>query len=216
MEGRSLEVGTEGLLNLLPRPSLTWISAPDTFSNSALLFQLSNSVLNAGGSVEYIDLDTVFSAYLCSGIMNVKKSEGLTVVRPQASGIHKVMAQVLSSEIDKYDLVILDSLTAFYHLCSNGRTLRKTSILIGSYLALFKSMSLRQNSRLIVTSLLSSRRVPEQEGGGWIAVPTGKRILTKISDVTLETITDTSEIVVKVVSHPNPEKNDSVYKLPLS
>lgn len=216
MEGGSLKIRSEGLLNFLPRPSLTWISAPDTFSNSALLCQLSSSVLSAGGSVEYIDLDTTFSAYLSSGMMSVNKPEGLTVIRPQANDIHKVMAQVLSSEDDKYDLVILDSLTAFYHLCSNGRQLKNIPILMGSYIVLFKSMSMRQNSRLIVTSLLSARRVPEREGGGWTTAPTGRRIMRKISDVILEINSDNSEIDVKVVSHPDLGKKGLVYMLPLS
>ena len=216
MEGGSLKIRSEGLLNFLPRPSLTWISAPDTFSNSALLCQLSSAVLSAGGSVEYIDLDTTFSAYLSSGMMSVNKQEGLTVIRPQANDIHKVMAQVLSSEDDKYDLVILDSLTAFYHLCSNGRQLKNIPILMGSYIVLFKSMSMRQNSRLIVTSLLSARRAPEREGGGWTTAPTGRRIMTKISDVILEINSDNSKIDVKVVSHPDLGMKGLVYMLPLS
>ncbi len=216
MEGRSRTIGSEELLNLLPKPSLIWISAPDTFSNSALLCQLSSSVLRAGGSVAYIDLDTTFSAYLSSGMMNVNRPEGLTVIRPQANNLQKVLAQVLSSENEKYELIILDSLTALYHLCSNGKKLRKTSILMGSYIALFKSMSRRQNSRLIVTSMLSSRRAPEQEGGKWIDAPTGKRFMTKISDVTLEITSDISEIEVKVADYPDPDKKDLILKLPLS
>ena len=216
MEGRSSRIGPEDLLNLLPKGLLIWITAPDTFSNSALLSQLSSAVLGGGGSVAYIDLDTTFSGYLSSGIMNVKRSEGLTVLRPQANNLREVMVDVLSSEHDNYELIILDSLTALYHLCSNGRELRKTPILMGSYIALFKSMNMRQNSRLIVTSLLSSRRAPEQEGGKWIDAPTGKRIMTKISDVTLEITSDISEIEVKVASHPKPEQKNMVYKLHLS
>lgn len=216
MEERSSRIGPEELLNLIPKGSLCWISSPDTFSNSALLCQLSSAVLSDGGSVAYVDLDTTFSAYLSSGMMNVKKPEGLTVLRPQANNVREVLVDVLSSGDDNYDLIILDSLTALYHLCSNGRELRKTPILMGSYIALFKSMSKRHNSRLIVTSLLSSRRAPEQEGGKWIDAPTGKRFMTKISDVTLEITSDISEIEVKVADYPNPDKKDLILKLPLS
>ncbi len=109
MEGRSSRIGPEDLLNLLPKGSLIWITAPDTFSNSALLSQLSSAVLGGGGSVAYIDLDTTFSGYLASGIMNVKRSEGLTVLRPQANNLREVMVDVLSSEHDNYELIILDS-----------------------------------------------------------------------------------------------------------
>ena len=216
MEGRSSRIGPEELLNLLPKGSLIWISAPDTFSNSALLSQLSSAVLGGGGAVAYVDLDTTFSAYLSSGLMNVKRPEGLKVLRPQANNLREVMVDVLSSEHDNYELIILDSLTALYHLCSNGRELRRTPLLMGSYIALFKSMCMRQNSRLIVTSMLSSRRAPEQDGGRWIDAPTGKRFMTKISDVTLEITSDLSEIEVKVADHPKPDKKDLVYKLPLS
>jgi len=216
MEERSSRSGPEELLNLIPKGSLCWISSPDTFSNSALLCQLSSAVLDGGGSVAYVDLDTTFSAYLSSGMMNVRKPEGLTVLRPQADNLREVLVDVLSSNENNYDLIILDSLTALYHLCSNGRELRKTPILMGSYIALFKSMSKRQNSRLIVTSLLSSRRAPEQEGGKWIEAPTGKRFMTRISDLTLEITSDISEIEVKVADYPTPDKKDLILKLPLS
>ncbi len=126
MEGRSSSIGPDELLNLLPKGSLIWISAPDTFSNSALLSQLSSAVLDGGGSVAYIDLDTTFSAYLSSELLNIKRPEGLTVLRPHANNLREVMVDVLSSDHDNYELIILDSLTALYHLCSNGRELRKS------------------------------------------------------------------------------------------
>ncbi|MFQ6011220.1 MAG: hypothetical protein ACE5KG_03510 [Nitrososphaerales archaeon] len=178
--------------------------------------RLSSSILDDGGSVAYIDLDTTFTAYLASEMIKVEKPEALTLIRPTAENIHKVMAKVLSWEDDRYDLVILDSLTAFHHLSSKGRGLGKTARLMGSYLALFKSMSIRHNSRLIVTSLLVSRRLPEQEGGGWIPSPTGRRIMSRISDISIGISCDSSEIEIKVLNHPDAGQKDVVYKMPVS
>jgi len=168
----------------------------------------------------YIDLDTVFTAYVKAGLippLTIKKMEPsiytsdiLRIYIPD----EMIELSILDSikYIDEASIVIFDSITSFYSLFYNELE-SDTSVTreMGriNQLLLILLMLLLKNTSFSKIPLLLTSMIRYKRKGGWIGTPTGNRFLRSRSSVNLYVeMENERDLSINVLSHPtiSPQK----------
>ncbi len=195
---------------VLERSALNVILSEDSFVKTSFVGDIVEPSLEEG-SVIYIDLDTIFSAFLNLIIHSAKNLDNLLIFRPEIGDVGKTMAYVCSLFSPYIKLVILDSITTLYYLL-DSKAPSEVNRKIGVYLSLLQSLANKLNIPIIITSLIRAKRVKQAES--WLTSPTGGRALLK-SKVVLKLSKVFEYIEINVIKHDNDAFVGKTFKVPI-
>ncbi len=158
-------------------------------------------------NVIYLDLDTMFSAYLKAGLV---RAQGVDVYLPSEGRLITMLNDALAKideEKEKCSLVIFDSVNSFYTMYYNSYYRRSEKKRgggaggnINHLLSVILMLLVRQGVSLGVPVLATSMLRFRKEGG-WKQSPASRRLLQKKSASRFEVERAGDEIVVRVLEH---------------
>lgn len=155
----------------------------DQESKSRFVSKVLSTGRGQGGVIVYIDLDTAFTVFL-EDHEDLPYGEELRVFRPRNGEIDDVVADVCSLSGVRIDTVVFDSVTSLYSLQEGRGDSSKANRRLGLYLALLTAAVSRSGGRIILTSLMRSRRRRNEDS--WYQTYAGGRLLRQRSDLILK------------------------------
>ncbi|MEM3437677.1 MAG: hypothetical protein QXP55_03970 [Nitrososphaerales archaeon] len=197
-------------LFILERSTLNVILSEDSFIKTLFISNIVNSSLKEG-SVIYIDLDTIFSAFLNLIIEETKYLDNLLILRPNSEDIENIMAYACSLFSPYIKLIVLDSITTLYYLL-NSRVPSDVNRKIGVYLSLLQSLANKLNIPVIITSMMRAKKAKQAES--WLTSPTGGRTLLR-SKIVLKLNKILEHIEINVIKHRNNALIGKTLKIPI-
>lgn len=205
--------GDDVLLTLLDCYGINLIVAEDALARICLLSSLVRSLDD--GRIVYIDLDTVFTAYVMHGIMGIKEggvSNGakIDIMMPDIGRVEDLLATACS-EIDvDTRLVVLDSIHGFYHLYDRVKVTSLNQLLT-SYITLLAMHAERYSIPFLVTSIMKKRIV---EGVGTTQAYSSRYLWSKSSTIISARYSSRDYmLMVRVVKHRSDMLKDTIHAL---
>ncbi|NWG09408.1 MAG: hypothetical protein HXX80_03710 [Nitrososphaerales archaeon] len=196
---------------ILEKSSLNVILSEDGFTKTLFAANMVDYALREG-SVVYIDLDTIFTAFLNIMIHDSENLDNLLIFQPDEQTVEKTMAQVCSLSSPYLRFIVLDSMTTLYHLF-DGKAPSDVNRRMSIYLSLLQSMSERFDIPILVTSMIRARRMRQTGPRPWLTSPTGGRALLR-AKIVLKLSKTSSHIDIDVIKH-NGAFIGKTFKLPL-
>ena len=126
-------------------------------------------MLREGKKVVYFDIDSHFTA---SMMRRALLPRNLFLIFPKGEQIDDAFVTLLSWTKPKFDLLVIDSLTTFYHVTPLEKFSAKNRKL-GFYLALLRDFAKKAAAPVLVTSHQVFRKVGEE----WAKKYSGGRVL---------------------------------------
>lgn len=191
---KNVEIETSDLRFLLARQSLNALLFTDPFSKICFNGSAVSEFLR-NGDVLYIDLDSVFTAYVKNEFFLLPHSNELTLYLPSANEFEKILADVCSRINGKVALIVVDSLNSFYHLYDRGE-IGPLNHLLSSYVSLLLSHASKYGSVLLVTSMIRHKKTTE-----WVLAPASKRLIESRSNVILKADFHNNALVIDLLKH---------------
>ena len=186
------------------------------YARTYFIWSVVSSCLKKGGLVYYIDLDTMFTAFLEQEARPTFPLDDLVVFNPDRGEIQDVLSQICSVRLHGPDLVVFDSVTVFYHLFEARVGFGEINRMLGVCLSLLQSFASRMNTAVLVSSLTRAKKLKAPGRSLWSPSYPGGRVLTKRSELILSLKSGLGYIDVRVVKHPTPSIQGIVCRLPLS
>jgi len=156
--------------------------------------------------VIYIDLDTMFTGYLITGLIRV--TNHLDIYLPTEDHFTFLIKDVLAS-MQSASLVIVDSVNSFYNLFR----LQETKIgSLNHLLSVLLMLLVRQGIDIGVPVLATSMLRYKKEHG-WTQSPASRRLLQHKSAVMLNVELRNKDLVVKVLGHESmPPGSELIFR----
>ena len=196
----------EGRLNLL--------LSDKPFTKAYFLARLVKAALEDEWIVNYYDLDTFFTIYRRLNLLNIPKSENFRIYNPEKDTINQYISTVCSTLTKRPQLIILDSIPAFYYMLATTAKLSEVNWRIGLYLALLLQHVRANRGAVIAASLLRSRKVREDV---WVSsYPGGMLIKLKSSVIYEVREKDNYMLELKVLKHEKKDVEERRWSLPLT
>ena len=195
----------EGRLNLL--------LSDKPFSKTYFISRMVRATLREGWVVHYIDLDTFFTVYRRLNILNVPYSENLHIYTVEKDTFNQHISTICSTLTKKPQLIILDSIPAFYHILATSSRPSEVNWRIGLYLALLTRHIRTNRGAILVASLLSAKKIKED-----LLVPSYPGgMLTKIRSSTIYELKEKDDYTMelKIIKHERKEVEGKSWFLPL-
>ncbi len=171
--------------------------AEDTYSRIRTLIGM---ISNTHGNIVYIDLDTVFTAYVRSSLIDLNSiNTKLDIYFVSKGRLESMLAYVCS--LDSPRLVVFDSIHGFYHLYDhygNRVMMRRLNQLLTFYISLLLDMSSRHECPLLITSI--------RRRGLRIKINADRYLLNR-SSVILYASSNDGVLNVDIIKHPREEMN---------
>lgn len=196
---------------ILEKSSLNVILSEDGFTKTFFAANIVDYVLGEG-TVVYVDLDTIFTAFLNTMIHDSENLDNLLIFQPDEQTVEKTMAQVCSLSSPYLKFIVLDSMTTLYHLF-DGKGPSDVNRKVSIYLSLLQSMSKRFDIPVLVTSMMRARRMGQTGPRPWLTSPTGGRALLR-AKIVLKLSKTSSHINIDAIKH-NETFIGKTFKLPL-
>ena len=193
--------------------NLNIIVGEDNFVKTFFVANIVKSTLREGGLVIYVDLDTVFTAFFDLMVHGATNLERLFILTPNSDTIEKVMIYVCSILSPHVKLIVLDSITTFFHLLKDGGPAdinRKISV----YLNLLRGLARRANRYIIITSMMRAKKTAGTEPESWFPSPTGGRALLGAKTI-LKSSKTKDDIEINVIKHNERAFIDRSFRLPV-
>lgn len=175
-----------------------------------------SACLKEGGLVYYVDLDTMFTAFLEHEAQPSFPLGDLVVFNPDGGELQDVLSKICSVKVHRPDLVVFDSVTMFYHMFDVEVGFGEINRMLGVYLSLLQGFASRTEAAILVTSLTRAKKLRASGRSSWSPSYPGGRVLAKRSELILSLTSREGVIEAKVVKHPNPSLQGNVYRLPIS
>ena len=196
----------EGRVNLLlsERP----------FTKTYFIARIVKAMLESDWIVHYFDLDTFFTVYRNLKLLNIPYSENLHIYNPEIDTLDQHISNVCSTLSKKPQLIILDSIPAFYHIFATRSKPSEVNWRIGLYIALLLHHIRVNKGAILAASLLRSKKIGEDM---WIpSYPGG--MLTKIRSSTIYELREKDEYTMelKVIRHEEKSVEGKSWSLPLT
>ncbi|MEM2760570.1 MAG: hypothetical protein QXU32_10020 [Nitrososphaerales archaeon] len=180
---------------LLDEKGLNSLVFTEPFSKTCFTCSTVSSFLS-GSNVIYIDLDTVFTAYVRNNIFTFPEDSGyLSIYMPRASEFEESLADICSAIDSNSKLVIVDSINSFYHLYYKIR-IGALNHLLSSYVLLLLNHCRRVGSRLLVTSMIRHKKTTE-----WVLAPSSRRLLESKSSAVLAADLLYGNLAINILKH---------------
>ena len=196
---------------LLDTATLNVILGEDNFLKTYLTANVVRSTLGKGGSIIYIDLDTIFTAFYDLMVHGATNLERLYIMQPDNDTIEKTMIHICSITTPFVKLIVLDSISTLYHLI-NSESPSEINRKISIYLSLLQSLAKWSNIPIIITSMIRSKKIKKTKS--WFTSPTGGRALMK-AKIVINLIRTSDQIEINVIKHNEGVFIDRLFKLPI-
>lgn len=162
-------ISAEELYSVLQKGSINSLLCSEPSSRNYFVDSVVSHMLKRGKFVVYFDIDSYFMA---SVLKKVTLPENLTLIYPKSEEIDDAFVTLLSWTEPKFDILVVDSLTTFYHVSPVTKFSPKNRKL-GFYLAMLREFAKRADAPILVISHQIFRKVDTE----WTSVYSGGRIL---------------------------------------
>lgn len=152
------------LINLISQKNINSILYSDPFLKAGFLSKL---VTETKSSIQYIDLDLLYSGYAASGA--IPSQENITLYQPTEDTIADVLTEILVKASSSQVLIIIDSINGLFNVLNYEKGVGRT---VASIVMFFASIIRQTNSSIVIASMA---RYKKEEG--WVLSPTGKRLV---------------------------------------
>ena len=154
----------------------------------------------------YIDLDTVFTAYVSAGLLlkNMNNADNtIKIYLPSEGRFEPLMMDIIDS-MPGSSIVIFDSVNSFYNMyykkidVHSGHGISNLNHLLSIFLMLLLKYGKILNIPILVTSMIRYKK-----DNIWVQSPASKRLLQKKSIVKLNvSIINEKDLSVQIITHP--------------
>ena len=154
----------------------------------------------------YIDLDTVFTAYVSAGLLlkNMNNADNtIKIYLPSEGRFEPLMMDIIDS-MPGSSIVIFDSVNSFYNMyykkidIHSGHGISNLNHLLSIFLMLLLKYGKILNIPILVTSMIRYKK-----DNIWVQSPASKRLLQKKSIVKLNvSIINEKDLSVQIITHP--------------
>src|ERR671933_545091 len=154
----------------------------------------------------YIDLDTVFTAYVSAGLLlkNMNNADNtIKIYLPREGQFEPLMMDIIDS-MPGSSIVIFDSVNSFYNMyykkidVHSGHGISNLNHLLSIFLMLLLKYGKILNIPILVTSMIRYKK-----DNKWVQSPASKRLLQKKSIVKLNvSIINENDLSVQIITHP--------------
>jgi hypothetical protein len=154
----------------------------------------------------YIDLDTVFTAYVSAGLLlkNMNNADNtIKIYLPREGQFEPLMMDIIDS-MPGSSIVIFDSVNSFYNMyykkidIHSGHGISNLNHLLSIFLMLLLKYGKILNIPILVTSMIRYKK-----DNIWVQSPASKRLLQKKSVVKLNvSIINEKDLSVQIITHP--------------
>jgi len=154
----------------------------------------------------YIDLDTVFTAYVSAGLLlkNMNNADNtIKIYLPREGQFEPLMMDIIDS-MPGSSIVIFDSVNSFYNMyykkidIHSGHGISNLNHLLSIFLMLLLKHGKYLNIPILVTSMIRYKK-----DNKWVQSPASKRLLQKKSIVKLNvSIINERDLSVQIITHP--------------
>ena len=154
----------------------------------------------------YIDLDTVFTAYVSAGLLlkNMNNADNtIKIYLPSEGRFEPLMMDIIDS-MPGSSIVIFDSVNSFYNMyykkidVHSGHGISNLNHLLSIFLMLLLKYGKILNIPILVTSMIRYKK-----DNTWVQSPASKRLLQKKSIVKLNvSIINERDLSVQIITHP--------------
>jgi hypothetical protein len=210
---RSLSINESNCGNLIKASELNIILSDDNFSKSYFNLIVISQILKKGCSVAYMDIDTVFSAFLPHMNLSLPDAGNLILFTSDSSNLEKTILQLCSVKLPYLGLVVIDSLTILYHVLSKEYNPSILNRKIAVYLSLLQNFANRQGIPVIVTSMTRSK-IKSKKDQSWFLSPTGDRFFSKLNNV-LKLSNIRNNIKINIIRHSNSHLIGKIVLMPI-
>jgi hypothetical protein len=154
----------------------------------------------------YIDLDTVFTAYVSAGLLlkNMNNADNtIKIYLPREGQFEPLMMDIIDS-MPGSSIVIFDSVNSFYNMyykkidIHSGHGISNLNHLLSIFLMLLLKYGKILNIPILVTSMIRYKK-----DNIWVQSPASKRLLQKKSVVKLNvSVINEKDLSVQIITHP--------------
>jgi hypothetical protein len=154
----------------------------------------------------YIDLDTVFTAYVSAGLLlkNMNNADNtIKIYLPREGQFEPLMMDIIDS-MPGSSIVIFDSVNSFYNMyykkidIHSGHGISNLNHLLSIFLMLLLKYGKILNIPILVTSMIRDKK-----DNIWVQSPASKRLLQKKSVVKLNvSVINEKDLSVQIITHP--------------
>lgn len=154
----------------------------------------------------YIDLDTVFTAYVSAGLLlkNMNNADNtIKIYLPSEGQFEPLMMDIIDS-MPGSSIVIFDSVNSFYNMyykkidIHSGHGISNLNHLLSIFLMLLLKYGKILNIPILVTSMIRYKK-----DNIWVQSPASKRLLQKKSVVKLNvSVINEKDLSVQIITHP--------------
>jgi hypothetical protein len=197
------------------RDNINLVLFDNSFSRNFFIWKTVSSCLNRGGLVHYVDLDTIFTAYLEHEAKPRIPVDDLLIFNPSQAEINDVISRICSIRVHCPDLVVFDSVNMFYNLFQSGISFGELNRMLGVYLSLLQSFSTRMNTVVLITSLARAKKT-DTASSSWSQSYPGGRVLTGRSGLIMSITVGVGYLRVRMEKHPNLILTGTVHHLRIS
>ncbi len=150
------------MIEMLSNRGVNMLVAEDTYAKISFISALINSM--KGSKIIYLDLDTVFTAYIRSNIIELGNGNKVEVFLACKEGLEDMLVDV-SLLAGKADLIVLDSLHGFYHAYKDKLISTRLNQLLTFHISFL--LNIKEDCSLLVTNV--RRRIePKTNAGRYI------------------------------------------------
>ncbi len=192
---------------------LNLLLADGAFSKTYFISKVVRAMLESGWLIQYIDLDTFFTVYTRINLFNLPSSENLCVFNPDAETLDQDISLVCSTSSKEPQLIVLDSIPAFYHILAGRSKPSEVNWRVGLYIAILLQHVRANRGAVLAASLLRAKR---SGGDVWVPSYPGGALTKTRSSVIYELRSVGEQIEVKVVKHERRGVEGRKWSLPIT
>ena len=167
----------EELYSILQKGAINSLLCSEPSVRNYFVDSVVSHILKRGKFVAYFDIDSYFTA---SVMKKGTTPENLFLIYPKGEEIEDAFVTLLSWTKPRFDILIVDSLTTFYHVGPITKSSSKNRKL-GFYLALLREFAKKADAPILVISHQIYRKVDAE----WIAAYSGGRVLSHHSSLVI-------------------------------
>ena len=185
----------------LPRGKISAALCDTPYARTFFNWSIVNNTIQRKNLIYYVDIDTLFSAYVAYYAPSSKYLDNLIIFKPRGRKIADIISNICSTEEENLSLVVIDSVSLLYELYSAQFGFGESTRIFSLYLAMLKNFAIDRDVTILVTSLARSKKSSIKNN--WKTSYPGGRSLDAFSSAIFSLQTDPQIIEISVLKHPN-------------
>ncbi|MEM2883077.1 MAG: hypothetical protein QXJ86_02530 [Nitrososphaerales archaeon] len=191
---------------------LNLLLADTPFNKTYFIANVVKVMLGSGWLIQYLDLDTFFTAYTRVNLLSLPCSENLRVYNPDFDTLDQHISLVCSTFSKESQLIVLDSISTVYHIFAGRSKPSEVNWRVGLYVAVLLQHIRENGGAILASSLLRSKKIRE---GMWVSSYPGGMLMNLRSATIYELKNVGEKIEVKVVKHERKSVEGRAWSLPI-